>query len=878
MLAATVPRPIRVAATETRTNVDTTAPAQPAPPFWESPLDSSLAALACDASGLSSAAARRRLADVGPNALEEPGRRSALLELLAHLRSPLVLLLLAACGVSAAMGDRASAVVIAVIVLGSIVLDTVQERRAGDAVRRLRDSVALTARVVRDGASLQVPTDQIVPGDVVQLAAGDLVPADGRILDARDFFVRQAALTGEAWPVEKRAGEVERRDGELASATNAAFMGTSVLSGSARLLVCATGRATTLGGIAGTLHQTPPPTAFERGTRGFGEMVVKLTSMLVLLVVLANLHAHRPMADTFLFAVALAVGLTPELLPMIVSVTLARGAQRMAAREVVVKRSAAIQDLGSMDVLCTDKTGTLTQACVRVEQHVDADGLADARVLELAWVNSHFESGLRSPLDDAILAAPGAEGAGWRKLDELPFGFERRRVSVLAEKDGHRVLVVKGAPEDVLAACASLQRGDAVVALDAATRASATARFDAFSSDGLRVLAVASRPMPPGCEHVAPGDECDLVFIGFVAFLDPPKAGVAEALARLRALHVQVKVVTGDNEGVTRHVCAQVGLPVRRLLTGAQVEHLDDPALAALALRTDVFCRVSPAQKCRVLRALRSRGHVVGFMGDGVNDAPALHEADVGISVDGAVDVAREAADMILLRRDLAVLGDGIVEGRRTFGNVMKYIMMATSSNFGNMLSMAAASLVLPFLPLLPMQILLNNLLYDASEIAIPFDDVDAAETARPHDWDPGFIRQFMLVFGPLSSAFDIGTFWLLRAGFDADAALFRSGWFVESLASQVLVIFVLRTRGAPWKSRAHPALALGAIAVVAIAFALPYTPLAALLGFVPLPPALVLAIAGVTGAYVACTEVAKRLFHRHHGRHRARQATHVAA
>ncbi|MFL6680341.1 MAG: magnesium-translocating P-type ATPase [Burkholderiaceae bacterium] len=846
--------------------------------FWELPLAASLAALDCAADGLSTEAARRRLAAAGPNALDATGGRSTLLDLFAHLRSPLVLLLLVACVLSAAMGDRASAVVIAVIVLASIALDTVQERRAGDAVRRLRASVALTAAVVRDGATRQVPADQIVPGDVVLLAAGDLVPADGRLLDARDFFVRQAALTGEAWPVEKHAGEVERCDGEIASATNAAFMGTSVLSGSARLLVCATGSATSLGGIAGTLRETPPPTAFERGTRGFGEMVVKLTSMLVLLVVLANLHAHRPMADTFLFAVALAVGLTPELLPMIISVTLARGALRMAARDVIVKRPAAIQDLGSMDVLCTDKTGTLTQACVRVEQQVDADGRPDMRVLELAWVNSHFESGLRSPLDDAILAARHVEDTGWRKLDELPFGFERRRVSVMAEKDGRRLLVVKGAPEDVLAACTSLQRGDAVVALDAGARTAAMARFEAFSHDGLRVLAVASRCMPPGCEHVQAGDERDLVFAGFVVFLDPPKPGVAEALARLRGLHVQVKVVSGDNEGVTRHVCAQVGLPVRRLLTGAQVEQLDDPALAALALRTDVFCRVSPAQKCRIIRALRGRGRVVGFMGDGVNDAPALHEADVGISVEGAVDVAREAADMILLRRDLAVLGDGVVEGRRTFGNVMKYVMMATSSNFGNMLSMAAASLVLPFLPLLPMQILLNNLLYDASEIAIPFDEVDAVETAHPHDWDPRFIRRFMLVFGPLSSAFDLGTFWLLRSGFDADAALFRSGWFVESLATQVLVIFVLRTRGAPWKSRAHPALACGAIAVVAMAVALPYTPLASPLGFVPLPPALLAAIAGMTGAYVACTEVAKRLFHRHRARRPARPAARVPA
>jgi len=843
--------------------MEPSAPTPAADAFWEQPLARCTTELACGSDGLSTTDAEVRLAGVGPNVLVESGRLPAWLDFLAHLRSPLVLLLLVACVGSALVGDTTSAVVIAVIVLGSVTLDFVQERRAGDAARRLRESVGLTASVCRDGRECRLPAAQVVPGDVVLLAAGDLVPADGRILEARDFFVRQSALTGESWPVEKHAGDVGSRDGELASATNAAFMGSSVLSGSARLLVCRTGGRSFLGDVSATLRHAPPPTAFERGTRGFGEMVVKLTTVLVLFVVFVNLLAHRPVTETFLFAIALAVGLTPELLPMIVSVTLSRGALRMAAREVVVKRLAAIQNLGSMDVLCTDKTGTLTEARVRLEQHIDVDGRECARVLELAWINSHFESGLRSPLDEAILAAPGQGADGWRKLDELPFGFERRRVAVLAEHEGRHLLVVKGAPEDVLAACTSIERGGQVLPLDADARAGAKARFDALGRDGMRVLAVAWRELAADRGQACAADESELVFCGFVVFLDPPKAGVREALARLHALHVQVKVVTGDNEGVARHVCVQVGLPVRRLLTGAQVDALDDPALAIQAGRTDVFCRVSPAQKCRILRALRGRGHVVGFLGDGVNDAPSLHEADVGISVDGAVDVAKEAADMILLRRDLAVLGDAVVEGRRTFANVMKYIMMATSSNFGNMLSMAAASLVLPFLPMLPVQILLNNLLYDVSEVAIPFDDVDASELAHPHDWDPGFIRRFTVVFGALSSVFDLATFWLLRAGAGAGESLFHTGWFVESLATQVLVIFVLRTHGLPWASRPHPLLAAGVVGVLALAVALPFTSAGALLGFVALPASLLAAIAGLACAYLACAELAKRAFRR---------------
>ena len=833
--------------------------------------------LECSASGLSEREAARRLAVFGDNTLEARRRQWVAIEFLGHFRSPLVLLLLAACVVSAAMGDATSAIVIAAIVIGSVTLDFVQERRASDAAERLRRSVALQASVLRDGAFVRVAAAQVVPGDVVRLAAGDLVPADGRVLEARDFFVRQAMLTGEAFPVEKSAADIEAADADLSSASNAAFMGSSVLSGSATLLVCRTGRASFLGEVSATLRDPAAPTAFERGTRRFGELVVRMTAVLVLLVTFALLAAHRPLAQTFLFAVALAVGLTPELLPMIVSVTLARGAMRLAALKVVVKRLPAIQNMGSMDVLCTDKTGTLTEACIRLEGHVDAEGRDSPRVLRLAWLNSHFESGLRSPLDDAILADKALDASGWTKLDEVPFGFERRRVSVLLEHGTDRLLVVKGAPEDLLVLCSHREsvRADgsfAIDPLDAAGRAQVLARFEALSGDGFRVLAVASRSVPASHDHACVDDESELIFCGFAIFLDPPKAGAAQALAQLHALHVHVKVVTGDNEGVTRHVCAQVGLPVHHLLTGAQIDQLDDAALAVQAQKAAVFCRVSPAQKSRVLRALKSRGHVVGYIGDGVNDAPSLHEADVGISVDSAVDVAKEAADMILLERDLAVLHDGVVEGRRTFGNVMKYIMMATSSNFGNMLSMAAASVLLPFLPMLPAQVLLNNLLYDASQAPIPLDGVDASELARPHDWDPGFIRRFTIVFGTLSSVFDFATFGMLRLVFHAGEALFRTGWFIESMATQVLVIFVLRTRMRPWESRAHPGLAAAACAAVGLAALLPFTPLAGMLGFAAPPALMLLAISGLAALYLASAEMVKRRFWSHEASRRSRR------
>ena len=821
--------------------------------------------------GLSSAQAALNLVRYGPNRLQPARQRAVLLQFLGHLRNPLVLVLLAASALSALTGDATGAVIIALIVLMSVALDFVQEYRAGQSAERLALKVALTATVLRDGAPRELAVTELVPGDVVLLSAGNLVPADARVLQADDFFVNQAQLTGEPYPVEKHATAMAppgapppAAPGWELDAEDAVFMGSSVVSGSARVLVGRSGGATALGQVAASLALQAPPTAFETGTRHFGMLIMRLTLLLVLFTLLVNVAFHRPLLESFLFAVALAVGLTPELLPMVVSVTLTHGALRMAALQVIVKRPSAIQDMGAMDVLCTDKTGTLTEARIRLERHVDALGRDSAHVLELAYLNSSMESGLKSPLDDAILAHTTIDVSAWNKIDEVPFDFERRRVSVLAERDGARRLVVKGAPEDILRLCTRYEDGaGAVVALDAAARTTIDQLFEGLGRQGFRVLGIAWRDVPKEHPHAVVTDETELVFAGFCAFLDPPKASAALALAALRDSGVLVKIVTGDNELVTRHVCTELGVVVEGVLSGTDIAAMDDDALRARVDACNLYCRVNPAQKNRVILALKARGHVVGYLGDGINDAPSLHSADVGISVAGAVDVAKQAAAMILLQNDLMVLQAAILEGRRTFGNVMKYIMMATSSNFGNMFSMAAATLFLPFLPMLPLQILLNNLLYDVSEIALPLDHVDAEDLARPRRWDMAFIRNFMLTIGPISSLFDFLTFYLLLRLFDAQPALFRTGWFVESIATQVLVIFVIRTRRKPWQSRPNPWLVALSLGVVAAATALPFSPLAPALGFVPLPLEFFGLLAVLLVAYLAMVEGGKRWFYR---------------
>jgi len=846
-----------MAATTTRT-ADT---------WWRQPLADLERELETDGRGLTDKEAGARLKRYGRNAFRKDRTRPLVLEFLSRFRNPLILILLAASAVSAATGETASFVIVVLLILFSVTLDFVQERRAARAADALRQSVAVRSRVMRNGAEREIDVTLLVPGDVVLVSAGDLIPADARVLEARDLFVRQALLTGEPYPVEKRPGEMSAAT-ELADASGAAFMGTSVISGSSRLLVVRTGKATVMGAIAGELDIAPPPTSFEIGARRFGLLIVRMTVLLVLFALLVNALLGRPWLESFLFALALAVGLTPELLPMVISVSLAHGALRMAGHRVVVKRLSAIEDLGSMDVLCTDKTGTLTEGKIRLEQHEDAAGRESERVLELAYINSAFETGLKSPLDEAILAHKHIDISRWKKIDEVPFDFERRRVSVLANSSPEgsgRALVVKGAPEDILALCVDYEDGERRLALDEPTRARLTRRLDELGDQGFRVLGIAWKPVAPDHPHAVVDDETGLTFCGFAGFLDPPKESAAEALAELAATGVEVKVVTGDNEHVTRYICTRLGVPVHSALTGADIAKLDDGGLQAVVEQTTLFCRVNPAQKNRIILALKARGHVVGYLGDGVNDAPPLHSADVGLSVESAVDVAREAADMILLDRDLRILREGVMEGRRTYANIMKYIMMGTSSNFGNMFSMAGASLFLPFLPMLPVQILLNNMLYDVSEVPIPTDRVDDAEIVRPRNWDMRFIRDFMWGVGPVSSLFDFLTFFILLKVFEADQALFQTGWFVESLATQVLVIFVIRSRGGLLASRPAPLLVVTSLAVVAVAAVIPWTPLASYFGFVPLPLGFYGAVAVMVAIYLALVQWVKRRFYQLH-------------
>ncbi|CAN5410195.1 magnesium-translocating P-type ATPase [soil metagenome] len=828
-------------------------------PFWAGAPDRLLAALGSGPDGLCATEAAARLARDGPNQLAATPRRRILIDLLRRLANPLVAILLVAAGIAGATGDVASFAIIVLVVLLSTALDLVQEHRAEATAEALKRSIALRATVRRDGQPIDIPVREIVAGDVVMLAAGDLVPADGVVLAANSVQVNEALLTGEPYPAEKRTDPAASAT-TLADAHNALFHGTSLIGGTATMLVVATGSRTRFGAIARSLAGVQPPSAFERGIHRLGFLIVRLTLFLVLFVLLTHLALGRPPLQSFLFAMALAVGLTPELLPMIMTVALARGAQRMARAKVVVKRLSSIHDLGQMDILCTDKTGTLTEARIALVGHPGIDGADDERVVELAAVNARFETGLRSPLDEALLVHANALSLdGWCKLDERPFDFERRRVAVLAEKAGERIEIVKGAPETLLSLCTRAQdRAGAIVPLDEALRARLGALHDDRAAQGLRLLALAWKPAA-GQERIGTDDDEALIFAGYCVFVDPPKPSATVAVARLKAAGIRIKVISGDAAAVIEHLVAALALPVDGVLTGAEIAGLNDQALGARVEKVDLFARVTPDQKTRIVRALMARGHTVGFIGDGINDAPAIRAADIGLSVEGATDVAREAADMILLDTDLGVLADGVAEGRRTYANIMKYIRMGTSSNFGNMLTMAAASLWLPFLPLTAVQVLLNNLIYDLSQIGIPFDNADAGDLARPHGWDMRGLVRFTAIMGPLSSLFDIATILLLVHVFHVDVASFRAAWFVESMATQILVVFVIRTARPAWLSKPNVAMTATALAGLAVALALPLLPWAGVLGFALPSGAVFGTIALLVLGYLVCSELLKR-------------------
>jgi Mg2+-importing ATPase len=838
---------------------------------WTVPAEQLLTRLGASAAGLDDATAARLLARYGPNDAAAERPRPLVLQFLDRFRNPLILILLAASALSAATGDLASFLIIAAIVLLSISLDFVQEVRAQSAVAALRRSVAVKASVRRNGACVFIPIERLVPGDIVELIAGNLVPADCRLLESRDLYVNQALLTGEPYPAEKLAGETPAGTDVSTGASNAVFAGTSVISGTAVALVCLTGATTALGKLSTSLAEKPPATAFAVGIRKFGLLIMRFTIFMVLFVLVVNISFHRPMLESLMFAVALAVGLTPELLPMIVTVTLARSALQLSKRRVIVKRLSAIHDLGAMDMLCTDKTGTLTEARISLVRTIDGHGAASERTYEDACVNSRFESGMKSPLDEAIVSDRAFDIAAWQKIDEVPFDFERRRVSVLVEHAGIRRLIVKGAPEEILRLSGFHEVDGQPVALDAATRHAFEETLAGLGREGFRALGVASRVVGKDHSTAAVSDEANLMFSGFAVFLDPPKASAGEAIHAMAAAGVAVKVITGDNEQVSRHVFKEIGVPVSGVLSGAQLEHMSDEALLGALRRVNLFCRVNPQQKHRVLLALKRLGHVVGFMGDGINDAPALHAADVGISVDGAADVARAAADLILLEHDLSVVRDAIVAGRSTVRNVSKYVLMGASSNFGNMFSMAGAALILPFLPMIPIQILLNNLIYNVSEVAIPFDSVDPESITKPVTWDVTLVERFMLVFGPVSSIFDFLTFYAMIHLFSAGEALFQTGWFIESMTTQMLVVFCIRTRRTAWRSRPARLLVASTLAAVTVAVLLAVLPVGRWFGFVPPPPLFFIYLIAATIAYLGLVEISKVAFYRTLGRTRRR-------
>ncbi len=835
--------------------------------YWSVPVERLLQALHTSHEGLSRLAAHRRLGVFGPNTVGERAHPSGLRLLLRQFESPLIIILVFAAGIAAVLKDWTNSIIILAIVFGSGILSFVQEFRASRAVESLRARVRVTCAVLRGGRSENVPAGDVVPGDVVILSAGDLIPADGVLIETKDFFVSQAVLTGESYPVEKAPGTVADT-ASVAERTNCVFMGTSVRSGTARMLVVQTGRATVFGSIADRLRLRPPETEFERGIRQYGYLLMRIMLVMALAVFAANIFLSRPPVDSLLFAIALAVGMSPELLPAIVTITLAQGARQMAARGVIVRRLAAIENLGSMDLLCSDKTGTLTEGVLRLDGALDVEGKPSHAALEAALLNASLQTGLANPLDQAIVAAGKTQNidtGAYHKLDEVPYDFMRKRLSVLVRAgEGTPLLVTKGALEQVLDVCSEVARDATSATLDAAARAQIEKLFADYSQSGFRVLAVSCKELP-GKTACTRADEAALTFLGFLRFLDPPKDGIQRTLADLLALGIRVKVITGDNRLVAAHVAQSVGMREPLVVTGNELNELGDEALWHKAEKADIFAEIDPNQKERIVLALKKRGHVVGYLGDGINDAAALHAADVGISVDQAVDVAKDAADFVLLEHDLDVLRAGVEQGRKTFANTLKYIAITTSANFGNMISMAVASLALPFLPLLAKQILLNNFLSDIPAMAIASDNVDRELIERPRRWAIRNLRSFMAIFGSISSVFDFLTFGVLLWVYQAGPELFRTGWFVELLMTELLITLVVRTYRPFYRSTPGRMLWMATLAMAAVTVLVPYLPGVSIFGFEPLPPGLLVVLLAITALYVSASELAKRLIYREH-------------
>jgi P-type Mg2+ transporter len=838
--------------------------------------DAALKTLGSQLSGLSAAEAEIRVKRYGLNEIAREKRQPPWLRLLDNVRNPLVILLVALGVLSYLTGDLRATIVIFVMVILGVVLRFSQEMRADNAAEKLKAMVNTTATLVREGKISEVALRQLVPGDIVRLAAGDMVPADVRVLSAKDLFVNQAALTGESLPVEKSAAPTS---GEIVSPLDLpsiCFLGSNVESGTATAVVIHTGDRTYFGALAARIVGQRQLTSFDKGVNKFTWLMIRFIAVMVPAVFLINGLTKHHWLEAFLFAMAVAVGLTPEMLPMIVTVNLSKGALAMARKKVIVKRLNAIQNFGAADVLCTDKTGTLTQGKIVLEKHLDVHGHESERVLHYGFMNSYYQTGLKNLLDEAILEHGHLEEdlkvkSDYRKIDEIPFDFRRRRMSVIVEDtQGRHILICKGAVEEIMRLSTRVEVEGEVLDVTPEHDAHRKLLVQGLNAQGFRVVAVAYKIMPGGDEpHYEMQDESDMTLLGYLAFLDPPKETATEALKRLAALNVEVKILTGDNEIITAYICRQVGMPADRILLGSQIEAMSEKELAEAASVTSIFAKLDPAQKEHLIRALQSKGHVVAFLGDGINDAPALKAADVGISVDSAVDIAKESSDIILMETSLLVLEQGVLEGRRVFGNILKYIKMAASSNFGNMFSVVGASAFLPFLPMLPIQVLTNNLLYDFSQTTIPTDQVDADWLAKPRKWTIGEIQRFILFIGPISSVFDYATFLILIYVFNAwnNPALFHTGWFVESLFSQTLIIHIIRTNKIPFlQSRASGSLIISSVVIVSAGAWLTVSPLANTLGFVPLPPLYWPLLAVLLVFYVILTQVVKTWFYRKFG------------
>ena len=827
--------------------------------FWSLADEELLRLLDATEAGLDEKEAQKRLNQYGANLLKPSKRLHSLSLLFSQFKSPIILLLIFAAILSFYLHEVTGASIILIIISISGLLGFWQERRAADAVAGLLSIIQIKASVLRDGEQKEVLTEYIVPGDIISLRAGDIVPGDCRILQSRDLFVNEATLTGETYPAEKMAGTLDQ-DTPLAGRINSLFMGTNVVSGTARAVIVHTGTDTEFGSISQRLKVREPETEFERGVKHFGYLLLEVTMVLVVAIFAINVYLARPIIDSFLFSLALAVGLTPQLLPAIISINLAHGARQMASHKVIVKRLASIENFGSMNVLCTDKTGTLTEGTVRMHSVLDIEGKESDEVFLLSYVNAFFETGFDNPIDKAILSYGKPDISSFKKVDEVPYDFIRKRLSILVSTGSQHFIVTKGALINVLEVCTWARMAGKVLDISL-VKEQIQARFQELSSQGFRVLGLAERVVQAG--HLLARDEAEMTFLGFLVFFDPLKNGIGQTIHDLGELGIGLKIITGDNRLVATNISEQMGLLKGRILTGPEIGRESDEALQKLVLKVDVFAEVEPNQKERLILALRKSGCVVGYLGDGINDASALHAADIGLSVEGAVDVAKEAADIVLLEKDLGVLKQGVIEGRKTFSNTMKYVFMATSANFGNMFSMALLSLFLPFLPLLPTQVLLTNLLTDLPEMTIAGDRVDQEQVARPRRWSIGFIRNFMVVFGLLSSIFDFLTFGALLFLLHANVDQFRTGWFIESVISASFIVLIIRTKRPFFSSRPSRSLMVVTVLVGLFTVILPFTPLSEPFGFTRISGYFLLAVAVIMVLYIASAELVKKIFNR---------------